>query len=60
MSLKYSIRGAVLCGVLVTERIMLGVVYVDHGAYADIISLEDSINLIASQEGEKHSVNGCK
>ena len=30
-------RGAVLCGAYVTERIMPGVVYVDHGARYDPI-----------------------
>ena len=30
-------RGAVLCGATVWERIMPGVVYVDHGARADMI-----------------------
>ena len=30
-------RGAVLCGALVWERIMPGVVYVDHGARTDFI-----------------------
>jgi trimethylamine-N-oxide reductase (cytochrome c) len=54
-------RGAVLCGVRVTERIMPGVVSVDHGARADIISLEDridrggAINLIAPHEGGKNT-----
>ncbi|MEM3602694.1 MAG: molybdopterin-dependent oxidoreductase [Candidatus Bathyarchaeia archaeon] len=54
-------RGTVLCGVRVTERIMPGVVSVDHGARADIISLEDkidrggAINLIAPHEGGKNT-----
>jgi len=33
----YNERGAVLCGALVWERMMPGVVYVDHGARADFI-----------------------
>jgi trimethylamine-N-oxide reductase (cytochrome c) len=33
----YNERGIVLCGALVWERIMPGVVYVDHGARADFI-----------------------
>ena len=33
----YNERGAVLCGALVWERIMPGVVYVDHGARCDLI-----------------------
>ncbi|MEM2868147.1 MAG: molybdopterin-dependent oxidoreductase [Candidatus Bathyarchaeia archaeon] len=57
----YNERGTVLCGVRVTERIMPGVVYVEHGARADIISLEDkidrggAINLIAPHEGGKNT-----
>ncbi|MEM2559677.1 MAG: molybdopterin-dependent oxidoreductase [Candidatus Bathyarchaeia archaeon] len=57
----YNERGAVLCGVRVTERIMPGVVYVEHGSRADIISLEDkidrggAINLIAPHEGGKNT-----
>jgi trimethylamine-N-oxide reductase (cytochrome c) len=53
--------GTVLCGVRVTERIMPGIVYVEHGARADIISLEDkidrggAINLIAPHEGGKNT-----
>jgi trimethylamine-N-oxide reductase (cytochrome c) len=33
----YNQRGAVLCGAIVWERIMPGVVYVDHGARVDWI-----------------------
>ena len=33
----YNERGAVLCGALVWERIMPGVVYVDHGSRTDFI-----------------------
>jgi molybdopterin guanine dinucleotide-containing S/N-oxide reductase-like protein len=33
----YNERGVVLCGALVWERVMPGVVYVDHGARADFI-----------------------
>jgi trimethylamine-N-oxide reductase (cytochrome c) len=33
----YNERGTVLCGALVWERIMPGVVYVDHGARTDFI-----------------------
>lgn len=50
-----------LCGARVTERIMPGVVYVEHGARVDIISLEDridrggAINLIAPHEGGKNT-----
>lgn len=40
----YNERGMVLCGAYVTERIMPGVVYVDHGARVDFISLEDKID----------------
>jgi trimethylamine-N-oxide reductase (cytochrome c) len=54
-------RGTVLCGVLVTERIMPGTVYVEHGARIDLISVEDridrggAINLIAPHEGGKNT-----
>ncbi|MEM2465551.1 MAG: molybdopterin-dependent oxidoreductase [Candidatus Bathyarchaeia archaeon] len=40
----YNERGSVLGGAYVTNRIMPGVVYIDHGARADIISLEDRID----------------
>ena len=33
----YNERGAVLCGAYVTERLMPGVAYVDHGARCDWI-----------------------
>ena len=33
----YNDRGAVLCGAYVTERLMPGVAYVDHGARCDWI-----------------------
>jgi len=33
----YNERGTVLCGALVTERVMPGVAYVDHGARCDFI-----------------------
>jgi len=55
----YNERGAVLAGAYVTERIMPGVVSIDHGARADIVSLEDridrggAINLIAPKEEGK-------
>ncbi|MEM2424741.1 MAG: molybdopterin dinucleotide binding domain-containing protein, partial [Candidatus Bathyarchaeia archaeon] len=40
----YNERGAVLGGAYITNRIMSGVVYIDHGARADIISIEDRID----------------
>ncbi|MEM2954142.1 MAG: molybdopterin-dependent oxidoreductase [Candidatus Bathyarchaeia archaeon] len=40
----YNDRGTVLAGAYVTNRIMPSAVYVDHGARADIISLEDRID----------------
>ncbi|MFP3209205.1 MAG: molybdopterin-dependent oxidoreductase [Nitrososphaeria archaeon] len=40
----YNERGAVLCAAYVTNRIMPGVVSVDHGARADLISVEDRID----------------
>lgn len=40
----YNERGAVLGGAYITNRIMPGSVYMDHGARADIISLEDNID----------------
>jgi anaerobic selenocysteine-containing dehydrogenase len=48
----YNERGVVLCGAYVTERIMPGVVYVDHGARCDWIipgklDRGGAINLIA-------------
>jgi trimethylamine-N-oxide reductase (cytochrome c) len=57
----YNERGTVLCGVRITERIMPGVVYVEHGARIDLISLEDkidrggAINLIAPHQGGKNT-----
>jgi trimethylamine-N-oxide reductase (cytochrome c) len=57
----YNERGTVLCGVRITERIMPGVVYVEHGARVDLISLEDkidrggAINLIAPHQGGKNT-----
>jgi trimethylamine-N-oxide reductase (cytochrome c) len=48
----YNERGIVLCGAIVWERIMPGVVYVDHGARVDAIAPEKvdrggAINLIS-------------
>lgn len=40
----YNERGSVLGGAYVTHRITPGVVYVDHGARADLISIEDKID----------------
>jgi molybdopterin guanine dinucleotide-containing S/N-oxide reductase-like protein len=40
----YNERGSVLCGAYVTHRIMPGVVYVDHGSRADLISIEDKLD----------------
>ncbi|MEM2169365.1 MAG: molybdopterin-dependent oxidoreductase [Candidatus Bathyarchaeia archaeon] len=54
-------RGTILCGAFVTERIMPGVVYVEHGSRVDLISLEDridrggAINLIAPHKGGKNT-----
>jgi trimethylamine-N-oxide reductase (cytochrome c) len=48
-------RGDVLAGAYVTERIMPGVAYVDHGARLDLITDKidrgGAINLIAPEEG---------
>ena len=40
----YNERGTVLCGAYVTQRVIPGVVYVDHGARFDPISIADRID----------------
>jgi anaerobic selenocysteine-containing dehydrogenase len=51
----YNERGVVLCGAYVTERLMTGVAYVDHGARVDLITDRvdrgGSINLITPSRG---------
>ena len=59
----YNERGTILGGAYVTQRIMPGVVYMDHGARADLISIDPlidrggAINLIApSKPTSKNTV----
>lgn len=54
-------RGSVLCGAVVTERIIQGAVSVDHGAKMDLVTLHNRlvdrggcINLIAPTPQEKY------
>ncbi|MEM1586642.1 MAG: molybdopterin-dependent oxidoreductase [Candidatus Bathyarchaeia archaeon] len=60
----YNERGAVLGAAYVTERIMPGVVSMDHGARVDLISIEDridrggAINLICPSKTTSKSVPG--
>jgi trimethylamine-N-oxide reductase (cytochrome c) len=55
----YNERGTVLGGAYLTERIIPGTVYMEHGASVDLISLDDkidrggAINLIAPKEEGK-------
>ena len=55
----YNERGTVLAGAYVTNRVMPGVVSIDHGARADIISIDPlidrggAINLISPKEEGK-------
>ncbi|MEM2569839.1 MAG: molybdopterin-dependent oxidoreductase [Candidatus Bathyarchaeia archaeon] len=60
----YNERGAVLGAAYVTERIMPGVVSMDHGARVDLISIEDridrggAINLICPSKPTSKNVVG--
>jgi len=60
----YNERGAVLGAAYVTERIMPGVVSMDHGARVDLISIEDridrggAINLICPSKTTSKNVPG--
>jgi len=64
----YNDRGTVLAGAYITERIMPGVVYIDHGAKWDSIALEEidrggAINTIVprnttSKNAVGHAVSG--
>jgi len=64
----YNERGVVLCGAYVTERIMPGVIYVDHGAKLDPIAIGEidrggAINTIVpgkttSKNAVGHAVSG--
>jgi len=59
----YNERGAVLCGAMVWERIMPGVVYVDHGARVDWIIPGEldrggAINLICPLGATSKNISG--
>jgi trimethylamine-N-oxide reductase (cytochrome c) len=60
----YNERGCVLGGAYITERIMPGVVKMDHGASVDLISIEDridrggAINLICPSKTTSKNVPG--
>ena len=59
----YNERGAVLCGAYVTERIMPGAVYVDHGARCDWIIPGEldrggAINLISPRGTSSKNAGG--
>ena len=64
----YNDRGTVLCGAYVTERLMPGVVYIDHGAKLDpidpgVIDRGGAINTIVprnitSKKAAGHAVSG--
>ncbi|MEE2655464.1 MAG: molybdopterin-dependent oxidoreductase [Pseudomonadota bacterium] len=54
-------RGAILCGALITERIIPGAISIDHGAKIDLVRLDNQavdrggcINLIAPTVQEKY------
>lgn len=56
-------RGAVLCGAVVTERIIPGAISIDHGAKIDVVALDNKlvdrggcINLISPAPSEKYGV----
>ena len=56
-------RGAILCGALITERIIPGAISIDHGAKIDLVRLDNQavdrggcINLIAPTVQEKYEI----
>ncbi len=64
IALVYNERGGVLCAVVITERVVPGTVYFEHGAKMDLYLVNDqlidrggNINLIAPAPSEKYDAN---